>query len=114
MGRRGYTIRKADMSEAEHYEVRSTLTVKPVVPKMVQAPSPFPVYLESVQKMYVPLYWGIERFGYPATYEISRGDDVVLEFRGAMREYQGPSWPSTCGASENEASGLPFGGGSST
>lgn len=112
LGRRGYTLRKAELSEEERHEVRSSLTVKPVVPKMVQAPNPFPVYLESVQKMYVPLYWGIERFGPPAALSIPRGDDVALKFHGSMRDYQEAIVAKYMRRiEENEAAGRSFGGG---
>ena len=69
------------------------------MPKMVQSVSAFPVYKESVQKLYVPLYWGAERFGWPSSVRVPAGDDISLEFAGSMREYQesiaGKAWPTS-------------------
>ena len=70
--------------------VRTELTVKPALQMQMagQNATHFPVYKESVQKMYVPLHWGIEKFGLPASANLSPGDDVSLVFRGQMRPYQ--------------------------
>ena len=112
LGQKGYSIWKSDLTDSIRHVVRSELTVKPVMPKMVQSVSAFPVYKESVQKLYAPLYWGAERFGWPSSVRIPSGDDISLEFAGSMREYQ----ESIVGKymahiGENAAAGRHYGGG---
>ena len=112
LGQKGYSIWKRDMTEAERHGARSDLTVKPVMPKMVQSVSAFPVYKESVQKLYVPLYWGAARFGWPSSVRVPDGDDISLEFAGSMREYQEAivgKYMAHIG--ENAAAGRHYGGG---
>ena len=112
VGARGYTIRKADMTDAERQMVRTELTVRPNVPMMVQPVGSFPIYKESVLKMYVPLYWGIEKFGAPAAVQIGEGEPIDVPFEGSMRDYQ----EAIVGkymrhVSANADAGRPYGGG---
>jgi superfamily II DNA or RNA helicase len=48
----------------------------------------FPAYRESANKIYVPHYYGVEKFGPPKQYKIAEGDDINLEFNGKLRENQ--------------------------
>jgi superfamily II DNA or RNA helicase len=97
IGRKGYTISKSALSKEEEQFIRKDLTVKPEMNTAFiigSAPeSSFPVYRESSQKMYLPRFYGIERYGYPTTeYEpcrIQEGDDIHgVEFTKPLREYQ--------------------------
>ena len=90
IGSRGYTIYKKDLTESEREEIRRELTVKPKVSKMaVQTAVSFPVYKESVQKIYMPIYWGLARF--PTSeieFRIPFGEDICIPFVGNLRDYQ--------------------------
>ena len=48
----------------------------------------FPVYRENEKKIYVPRFFGIERYGPPAKFTLSRGADVSLQFAKGLRDYQ--------------------------
>ena len=92
LGNKGYTILKNELSLEERECIKKDLTVRPYV-----AGSPanstqvsFPVYRESGNKLYVPHYYGIEKYGSPKEIKISDGQDISLEFNGQLRDYQAP------------------------
>lgn len=90
LGQKGYTISKNELTIEQQKQIRNDLTIKPYVPG---APggggsNTFPAYRESSNKMYVPLYYGIENYGPPAAYKISEGTNINLEFNGSLRENQ--------------------------
>ena len=92
LGNKGYTILKSELSLEERERIKKDLTVRPYV-----AGSPanstqvsFPVYRESGNKLYVPHYYGIEKYGSPKEIKISDGQDITLEFNGQLRDYQAP------------------------
>lgn len=92
LGNKGYTILKSELSLEERERIKKDLTVRPYV-----AGSPanstqvsFPVYRESGNKLYVPHYYGLEKYGSPKEIKISDGQDITLEFNGQLRDYQAP------------------------
>ena len=48
----------------------------------------FPIYRESNTKLYVPRYFGEEKYGILETKKISDGDDINLSFNGELFDYQ--------------------------
>jgi len=90
LGQKGYTILKNELTIEEQKKIRNDLTIKPYTPG---APggggqATFPAYRESSNKMYVPHYYGIEQYGSPKSYKISEGENINIEFNGALRENQ--------------------------
>ena len=66
IGKRGYTIYKNNLNEKELKKIKKELFVKPYIPTQFSNDSnntPFPVYLESKKKIYVPKFYGINKFG---------------------------------------------------
>ena len=93
LGQKGYTIPKNEITVEQQKQIRSDLTIQPFVmgsPLNNNQPT-FPAYRESGNKFYVPHYYGVQHFGKPTQYKISEGDDIQLEFKGALREYQVPA-----------------------
>lgn len=93
LGQKGYTIPKSEITIEQQKQIRSDLTIKPFTmgsPMNTQNQNSFPAYRESSNKMYVPHYYGIEHFGFPKEYKISEGNDINLEFNGALRDNQVP------------------------
>ena len=102
--RRGYTVKKAALTADEMAQVREDLFVIPVNPvrdKMLaerkrwdpDAPDPsddgFKVYKENAAKLYLPPFYGVQRFGVPAVNELkARGAPIDLLFHGSLREAQ--------------------------
>ena len=92
LGNKGYTILKSELTSDQQDRLKKELTVRPYV-----AGSPannvqvtFSVYRESAGKLYVPHYYGLEKFGAPKEIKISSGEDISLDFNGQLRDYQAP------------------------
>jgi len=92
LGKKGYTISKEVLSSEDLEFLKKDLFVKPVVvgasfgaPKEEVA---FPVYRENAKKIYIPRFYGIERYGLPPTSEITLGDNISVEFAKPLRDYQ--------------------------
>ena len=90
LGQKGYTISKNELSIEKQKQIREDLTIKPFTHgapgQNIQVS--FPAYRESSNKMYVPHYYGVEKFGAPKEIKISEGLDINLEFAGSLRENQ--------------------------
>lgn len=89
LGNKGYTILKKELTESQLKTIRKELTVKPRV--LGNVDKTFSVYRENQNKIYVPRYYGISKFGYPQSVTISDGDDIHIEINGKLREYQLPA-----------------------
>ena len=91
LGQKGYTIAKNEISIEQQKQIKTELTIKPFVmgsPMNSADVKTFPAYRESANKIYVPHYYGVEKFGPPKQYKIAEGDDINLEFNGTLRDYQ--------------------------
>ena len=88
LGNKGYTIPKNELTIEQQKQIRSELTIKPYVPGSPGTSLTFPAYRESANKMYVPHYYGEDKFGKPKQYKISEGSDINLDFNGSLREKQ--------------------------
>jgi superfamily II DNA or RNA helicase len=90
LGQKGYTLLKKELTPEKIKEIISDLTVKPHVhggPVNTNQPIFF-VYRESEHKIFVPHYYGIEKFGLPGSIKLKEGLDINLIFNGALRENQ--------------------------
>lgn len=88
LNNRGYVVLKDELSESKKDEITKELTVKPYVPKPIGQIKAYPVYRESVKKMYLPRFYGIQSFGNVYDIKISSGVDIDLKFEGNLRDYQ--------------------------
>ena len=110
LGNKGYTVYTAGAGASSLKAWRDALTVAPVVPRMVSPKcvgESFPVYRECPSKVYLPLYYGLELLGAPASVRLPAGDPVSLEFAGSLRDYQEGIVRKYTAAIE----GRPYGGG---
>lgn len=88
LGYQGYSIFKDTLSVEQQHALRKELMVNAHIPKSPVQPAPFPVYRESLLKIYVPRYFGTERFGSSVENKIAPGHQIALKFAGELREYQ--------------------------
>jgi len=89
--KRGYTLIKKQFSEEELDNIRKDLMFAPYVPEDFGAkPKPFPVFLESDLKLYLPKHYGFEHFGEPDQIKINKGQDINLQFNGSLKPNQLP------------------------
>ena len=99
IGTNGYTIPKSAFlsdvgSGSEHKELiflRESLIMEPkkdgYCPTTALAPVSFPVFRENASKIYLPQFYGIERYGMPKN-KLSFGDDISVPFVKPIRDYQ--------------------------
>ena len=108
IGARGYTIIKDEHTNEDLKELRKELSVKPFVNANYANDSPpFSIYMESNRKLYLPRYYGIERFGIPSKVTIPKGDPINIEFKGKLKPNQLP----IVNAFMNEVNDKQYGGG---
>lgn len=88
LGYQGYSIFKDTLSVDEQHAIRKELMVHAHIPKSPVQPAPFPLYRESLLKLYVPRYFGMEHYGSNIENKIAPGHTISLKFSGELRDYQ--------------------------
>jgi len=94
LGKKGYTIPRELLSESEQEFLHKDLFVKPVsigpsygLPG-AEDEGAFPVYRENAKKIYIPRFYGLERYGLPERSEITEGENINVNFPKPLRDYQ--------------------------
>ena len=94
LGKKGYTVPRVLLSESEQEFLHKDLFVKPVsigpsygLPG-AEDEGAFPVYRENAKKIYIPRFYGIERYGLPDKSEITQGENINVNFPKPLRDYQ--------------------------
>ena len=91
LGKKGYTIPKSIISKQDEEFLRKDLFVKPVLMGNTFGAGEntvFPVFRENANKMYLPRFYGIQRYGIPSKSEIGEGEDIDVSFPKPLRDYQ--------------------------
>ena len=88
LGKKGYTIPKLIMGKEDLDDLYEELNVKPVSSNVLYGVAAnegaFPVYRENANKIYIPRFFGIERYGLPNKSEITQGESISLEFPNSI------------------------------
>ena len=92
LGKKGYTIPKHVLIEEDLAFLKTDLYVKPesssaIFGMGVDEPS-FAVFRENAAKIYIPRFYGMERYGPPRSSEIGNGLDIDVHFPNPLRDYQ--------------------------
>ena len=87
LGIKGYTLYKNGLSQTELYNIRNELNVKPYSTHLTSKVS-YPIYRESDTKIYLPRYYGYEKYNKPLNNKLSKGEDIDLKFIGDLYNYQ--------------------------
>lgn len=108
IGPRGYTIHKDDFSSDELEMIKHDLTFLPNhVEGYGPPPKAFAVYGESKNKLFLPKFFGIQRFGPPQENKIDRYvEEINLDFKGDLREKQLIPVKNALQASEETGGGI--------
>jgi superfamily II DNA or RNA helicase len=85
--RNGYRINKDKLSTIECNELRKELTVKPIYKETYNDVIPFSVYLENDNYLYIPKYYGINKYPKYKS-KIDKYAKINISFNGELREYQ--------------------------
>lgn len=89
IGKKGYTIYKKNYTKNELQEIKEDLTFTPFHVKGYGSESnPFSVYGNSKEKMFLPKFYGITKFGLPEEYKLSEPTNISIQFHGTLRENQ--------------------------
>lgn len=89
IGKKGYTVIKENYTLSEIQNVRDEMNVKPnnsINGFITQIQ--YPIYRESNSKIYIPRYYGIEKFGICKKNVLPKGDSINLNFKGTLFPYQ--------------------------
>lgn len=86
---RGYGIKKTKENIELINEIKEELTVSPNYNFNDNSIKTYNIYLESDNKIYVPRYYGLQKFGLPKINKLNYGLDCPnLIFKGKLREQQ--------------------------
>jgi superfamily II DNA or RNA helicase len=90
LGKKGFTIPKSILTKQDEAFLKKDLYLAPVSHGVSYgaAEAAFPVYRENTNKMYIPRFYGISRYGLPTKSEIDAGDDISVSFTKPLRDYQ--------------------------
>jgi superfamily II DNA or RNA helicase len=87
----GYKIKKNEYPCSDIAQIKKDLTVNPFsYGDFDKKDTKFSVYLESPSKLYVPRFYGLERFGEPTETRFSEPEPVKIRFKGSLRPEQEP------------------------
>jgi len=92
LSRDGYTILKSDFNSKEIKTIKDDLTAKPYTMDDFSngKEKKFYLYLESPKKLYLPRFYGLNRFGKPDIDKITDGETIDINFKGGLRLEQEP------------------------
>ena len=93
LSKNGYKIKKKSLTPRSLKSLKDDLSVKPFVYNdynNTSSESKFKVFLESPNSIYIPKFYGIEKYGIPKNVKINDGDDINIKFNGDLREEQKP------------------------
>jgi superfamily II DNA or RNA helicase len=90
IGKKGYTIPKSSLNAADLEFLKTDLFMKPQIFSFsgMDTNNAFPIYRENENKIYIPRFYGIERYGLPKKSELEVGDDINIQFVKELRDYQ--------------------------
>jgi superfamily II DNA or RNA helicase len=89
IGKRGYVIIKKNWDPSVLNQIKKELLIQPFQSGDYGEPDePFPIYSENTQKIYIPKYYGLEKFGQPDEIKLDPGENINLTFNGTLRSHQ--------------------------
>lgn len=89
IGKRGYVIIKKNWDLSVLNQIKKELLIQPFQSGDYGEPDePFPIYSENTQKIYIPKYYGLEKFGQPDEIRLDPGENIDLTFNGTLRSHQ--------------------------
>ena len=104
----GYKIKKKDYDPKIIKECKDDLTVKPFTTSDfgTKTETKFSLFLESPGSLYIPRFYGQDKFGKPSKVKLEDGDDISVSFNGSLRKEQEPIVDLYMKAAEEKGGGL--------
>jgi len=107
LSKRGYSILKEELSSSEISELRKDLTVKPFVSADYGVtPKAFPIYCESVRKLYLPRYYAQKKYGICSENKLLGFKKTNINFSKSLKEKQIPIVDAYLKAAEEVGGGI--------
>ena len=107
LSKRGYSILKEELTSSDILDIRKDLTVKPFVSADYGvAPKAFPIYCESVRKLYLPRYYGQQKYGLPIENKLLGFKKTNINFSKSLKEKQIPIVEAYLKAAEEVGGGI--------
>jgi superfamily II DNA or RNA helicase len=89
IGKRGYVLIKKNWDPSVLNQIKKELLIQPFQSGDYGEPDePFPIFSENTQKIYIPKYYGLEKFGQPDEIKLDPGENIDLTFNGTLRSHQ--------------------------
>jgi superfamily II DNA or RNA helicase len=96
LSKNGYGILKSELDEYKLESIRKDLTMIPKVNfdigksknKLSVDDLTFQLYTENEKRIYIPRYYGLQKYGVPSLCKLSSGQDINVNFIGSLRETQ--------------------------
>jgi superfamily II DNA or RNA helicase len=90
IGKKGYTVPKSILLPNDLEFLKQDLFMKPQTFGFsgIDNSNAFAVYRENDNKIYLPRFYGINRYGMPNKSEIDPGNDIDIQFVKELRDYQ--------------------------
>jgi len=89
IGRKGYTVPKTILDTDDYEYLKKDLYMKPfTIGGFKTEDTAFPMYRENEAKLYLPRFYGIERYGLPEKSDLKFGEDIDIDFVKELRPYQ--------------------------
>jgi superfamily II DNA or RNA helicase len=93
ISRNGYGITKSSLTAEQRAQIQKELIVTPAAAANYAAKGPqkrFAIYGESAARMWVPRFWGVEKYGTPSKFTLSPGLEINVKPTITLRPYQEP------------------------
>jgi superfamily II DNA or RNA helicase len=91
ISKRGYSILKENLTATQITDIKKDLTVKPFISADYgAAANSFPIYCESVRKLYLPRFYGLNKFGKAQKSTLNEPENINIKFSKSLKEKQQP------------------------
>ena len=92
LSRNGYKIKKKSLKSQQIKEIKKDLTVNPFTYGDFgeKNEKKFSLFMESPSSLYLPRFYGQEKFGNPSKDKIGEGAPINIKFKGSLRKEQEP------------------------
>ena len=104
----GYKIKKDEHESSIIKEIKKDLTVNPFIYGEFgdKNEKKFSLFMESPNSLYLPRFYGQDKFGKPTVDKLKKGDEINLKFNGKMRKEQEPIIDTYIKAANENGGGL--------
>ena len=107
LGKKGFILNKSLHSEEEITEIKNELNFTPYTSmEYGVVEEPFKVYRENSTHLYVPKFYGLEKFNKPKYNIIPKGKDINLAFALELKEQQKIPVQKTLDAYQEKGGGI--------